>query len=103
MILVKIGGGNAINIQHIVQDLSTIDKPYIIVHGANAARDELAHKLQKPRKEITVCSANSSSYVRRGNGGVKSIVPSPQGNMSGWPVARIASTTHASVRSIIDR
>ncbi len=62
MIIVKIGGGKEININGIAKDLSELDEKYIIVHGANHYRDELAQKLGKPKKIITSVSGYSSVF-----------------------------------------
>ncbi len=53
MMVVKIGGGEQINTKGILQDIAALDESVIIVHGANALRDELAEKLGSPRKNIT--------------------------------------------------
>ena len=45
MLILKIGGGRGINIEGVAQDLATVSEPVIVVHGANAWRDELAAKL----------------------------------------------------------
>ena len=51
---VKIGGGAALNVEGIVADLPCHDGPAIVVHGANALRDEMAHSLGIERRTITV-------------------------------------------------
>jgi len=60
--LIKIGGGDAINIEGIVDDLATQDKPFVIVHGANALRDEIAHKLGMEKTILQSVSGFSSVY-----------------------------------------
>jgi len=45
MIIVKIGGGEGINLEGIIADLSQVQEKFIIVHGANALRDKLAAAL----------------------------------------------------------
>jgi acetylglutamate/LysW-gamma-L-alpha-aminoadipate kinase len=60
MIIIKIGGGSKINIRGIVSDLSTLNEKIIIVHGANALRDELAHKLGVNKKVVTSLSGYDS-------------------------------------------
>lgn len=45
MNIIKIGGGGAINLEAIVRGLGRLDGPSIIVHGANADRDDLANRL----------------------------------------------------------
>jgi acetylglutamate/LysW-gamma-L-alpha-aminoadipate kinase len=45
MNIIKIGGGAAINLAGIVRGLGRLNGPTIIVHGANADRDDLATRL----------------------------------------------------------
>jgi [amino group carrier protein]-L-2-aminoadipate 6-kinase len=53
MLLLKIGGGREININGIAEDLAVISGPVIVVHGANAWRDELAQKLEVAMEVVT--------------------------------------------------
>ena len=62
MIIVKIGGGKSINLKGIIKDLANINDTFIIVHGANALRDELAKRLHTPKKVITSISGYSSVF-----------------------------------------
>lgn len=62
MIIIKIGGGNSINIKGIIQDLAGLDEKFIIVHGANALRDKIADQLQQPKKTLTSVSGYSSVF-----------------------------------------
>ena len=62
MMIIKIGGGKSINLEGIISDLSYITEPFIIVHGANAVRDELATLLNKPQQTITSVSGYSSVF-----------------------------------------
>lgn len=62
MLIVKIGGGKSINLKGIVEDLSEVEGSLIIIHGANAIRDELAEKLGTPKKVITSISGYSSVF-----------------------------------------
>lgn len=62
MILVKIGGGETINLSAIVADLAELREAVLIVHGANATRDHLASKLNMPKTVITSASGHSSVY-----------------------------------------
>jgi len=59
-IIIKVGGGSAINVAGVVQDLGTLNTPAVVVLGANAVRDELAVKLGTPRETITSVSGYSS-------------------------------------------
>jgi len=63
MIIVKIGGGKELNLKGIIKDLSGLDEKFIIVHGANALRDQLAEDLNKPKKVITSASGYSSVFT----------------------------------------
>ncbi|MFZ1290113.1 MAG: [LysW]-aminoadipate kinase [Melioribacteraceae bacterium] len=63
MYIVKIGGGKNLNLQGIISDLKNLKENFIIVHGANALRDELAEKLNKPKKVITSASGYSSVFT----------------------------------------
>ncbi|MBI4524556.1 MAG: [LysW]-aminoadipate kinase [Deltaproteobacteria bacterium] len=60
MIIVKIGGGKEINLEGIVKDLAELREKFLIVHGANAVRDEIAEKLGNPTKVVTSVSGYSS-------------------------------------------
>ena len=62
MIIVKIGGGDGINIAGVIKDLSGLDDRYIIVHGANALRDQLAQDLGQPKQVLTSVKGYTSVY-----------------------------------------
>lgn len=62
MIIVKIGGGKNINIKGIIAGLSELNDQMIIVHGANALRDELAKKLDYEKRILTSVSGYSSVF-----------------------------------------
>jgi len=62
MIIVKIGGGEAINLEAITRDLASLDKPFIVVHGANALRDQVAKKMGFTKQVLTSASGYSSVY-----------------------------------------
>lgn len=62
MLLLKIGGGKAINIPGIISDLAQQKRQAIIVHGANALRDEIAEQLGAPKQTITSASGYSSVF-----------------------------------------
>lgn len=53
MMIIKIGGGATINIAGIIQDLAEMNDTAIIVHGANALRDQLAKQLGITKKVVT--------------------------------------------------
>ncbi|MEW5909739.1 MAG: [LysW]-aminoadipate kinase [Thermodesulfobacteriota bacterium] len=62
MVIVKIGGGDAINLEGIIGDLSRVKEKFIIVHGANALRDRLAERLGQAKQVITSVKGYSSVY-----------------------------------------
>ncbi len=62
MIIVKVGGGASINLEGVVNDLAAIDEPFVVVHGANALRDELAQTLGKPKQVLTSVSGYQSVF-----------------------------------------
>lgn len=62
MYLVKIGGGEAINASGIISDLAQCDKPFVIVHGANALRDQITRDLGMQKQILTSVSGYSSVF-----------------------------------------
>lgn len=60
MYIIKIGGGQLINLKEIIADLKTLDKKYLIVHGANYLRNSIAEKLGYRVKTIKSPSGNES-------------------------------------------
>jgi acetylglutamate/LysW-gamma-L-alpha-aminoadipate kinase len=62
MLLIKIGGGKELNLKGVAADLATLNEKCIIVHGANALRDELAQKLGIEKKVITSISGYDSVF-----------------------------------------
>ncbi|MCH7759336.1 [LysW]-aminoadipate kinase [Patescibacteria group bacterium] len=60
MLILKIGGGKTINLKAIIADLKNIDQPFIVIHGANALRDEIAQKMGHPTKTVTSVSGYTS-------------------------------------------
>jgi len=62
MTIIKIGGGKDINLESIIKDLSKLDGDFIIVHGANALRDELAKKLNYEKEVLVSASGYSSVF-----------------------------------------
>ena len=62
MILIKIGGGESINLEAVITDLAKQESPFIIVHGANVLRDQLAEKLGMEKTILTSASGYSSVF-----------------------------------------
>ncbi len=66
MIIIKIGGGAGINLGGIISGLAAVDETVVIVHGANALRDEIAEKLGMEKKVVTSASGYSSVFSDKG-------------------------------------
>jgi acetylglutamate/LysW-gamma-L-alpha-aminoadipate kinase len=62
MIILKSGGGAAINLEGVAADIGELKEPVIIVHGANALRDDLAKRLGLEKRVLTSVSGYSSVY-----------------------------------------
>ncbi len=62
MMLIKIGGGEDIDLDAIIGDLATLEPPFIVVHGANALRDRLAQRLGMEKTVLTSVSGYSSVF-----------------------------------------
>ncbi len=62
MIIIKIGGGEAINLPAITQDLARLKQPYLVVHGANALRDQIVEKMGFTKNVVTSLSGYSSVF-----------------------------------------
>lgn len=63
MLIVKIGGGAALDHEAIAADLARHQGPLLIVHGANHGRDRLAEALGKPRRTVTSVSGIESVFA----------------------------------------
>lgn len=62
MMLIKIGGGEGIDLDATIADLATLEQPFIIVHGANVLRDRLAARLGMEKTVLTSVSGYSSVF-----------------------------------------
>lgn len=62
MTIIKIGGGASLNLQAIISDLVNLNDDFIIVHGANALRDEVAKKLGYEKQVLVSASGYSSVF-----------------------------------------
>jgi [amino group carrier protein]-L-2-aminoadipate/L-glutamate 6-kinase len=62
MMLIKIGGGEQINLEATITDLAELEQPCIIVHGANVLRDQLAKRLGMEKTVLTSVSGYSSVF-----------------------------------------
>jgi [amino group carrier protein]-L-2-aminoadipate/L-glutamate 6-kinase len=62
VIIVKIGGGAAINLAGVADDLLGLTERVVVVHGANAARDRLAAAIGRPPRVVTSVSGYTSVF-----------------------------------------
>ncbi len=62
MIIIKVGGGRTMNVDGIVNDLQTLEEPFLVVLGANAVRDQLNEQLGIEKQVLTSVSGYSSVY-----------------------------------------
>ncbi len=62
MLLLKIGGGEAINLEGVARNLAALEDPVCVVHGANALRDELARRLGVEKTVLTSVSGYTSVF-----------------------------------------
>jgi acetylglutamate/LysW-gamma-L-alpha-aminoadipate kinase len=60
--IIKVGGGDTINVEGIVRDLANLDGPVLVVLGANAVRDDIAERLGTPKKTLTSVSGYESVF-----------------------------------------
>lgn len=62
MLLIRIGGGANINLEGIARDVAGLEDRIIIVHGAHAARKELAERLGVRIRVLTSVSGQTSVH-----------------------------------------
>lgn len=65
MFVIKVGGGENINWNHLCEDLSNLcqKEQVVIVHGASKVRDRIARQLNAPTKTVISPSGISSVYT----------------------------------------
>ena len=62
MYIVKVGGGESVNLAGVADDLASIHTACIVVLGANAVRDELAARLGSSTRTLTSMSGYTSVF-----------------------------------------
>lgn len=62
MLLIKIGGGNDLNWQYIAQDLAQLNRPFILLHGANERMAEITDQMGQEVRMIKSPSGYTSRY-----------------------------------------
>ena len=62
MMLIKIGGGEEIDLEAVITDLAAQEQPFLLVHGATVLRDRLAERLGMEKTVLTSLSGYSSVF-----------------------------------------
>lgn len=63
MILVKIGGGAGLDLPAVAEDLASLERPFVLLHGANQLRDDLARALGRPTQVVESISGYASTLT----------------------------------------
>jgi len=63
MIIVKVGGGETVNMPFVLEDFARISGPKILVHGGNFELNSLSKALQYPPKMITSSTGQKSRFT----------------------------------------
>lgn len=63
MLLLKVGGGESVNLEGIATDLAELGEPAIVVHGANHARDDLSRRLGIEKRTVISESGVESVFT----------------------------------------
>lgn len=63
MLVIKIGGGETINIDAIIKDLKTLTDPYVIIHGGNFMMDTIVEKFGIENVMLTSQNGQKSRYT----------------------------------------
>ena len=61
VLLVKLGGGD-VDVDAVAEDLASLGRPFVLLHGANKLRDELAQQLGRPPRVIESISGMTSVF-----------------------------------------
>ena len=64
MLIIKIGGGQTININYILEDLSSLQEKFIIIHGANYLMDEFCKMVEPVFDEILTLSDKNQKLAQ---------------------------------------
>jgi acetylglutamate/LysW-gamma-L-alpha-aminoadipate kinase len=62
-LVIKLGGSAGIDTERFLRDLATLDRPYVLVHGANVELDALTRRLGIEPRLVTSSSGQVSRYT----------------------------------------
>ena len=63
MLVIKLGGSAGIDVKRFLADLAHLDRPYILVHGANVELDTLMRRLGVEPRLVTSSNGQVSRYT----------------------------------------
>jgi acetylglutamate/LysW-gamma-L-alpha-aminoadipate kinase len=63
LLVVKIGGGEGLDVQRCARDLASLQRPLVVVHGVSAAMNALCAERGIPVRTITSPTGHSSRYT----------------------------------------
>jgi [amino group carrier protein]-L-2-aminoadipate 6-kinase len=62
-LVIKLGGSAGIDVDRFLRDLSTLDRPYVLVHGANVELDALMRRLGVEPRLVTSSTGQVSRFT----------------------------------------
>jgi len=62
-LVIKLGGSAAIDVEQFLDDLATLDRPYVLIHGAHDELDDLSCRLGHEPRLVTSASGQVSRYT----------------------------------------
>jgi [amino group carrier protein]-L-2-aminoadipate 6-kinase len=65
MIVIKLGGSAGIDVERFLADLARLDRPYVLIHGANVELDQLMGKLGVEPRLVTSSGGQVSRFTDR--------------------------------------
>src|SRR5947209_12675538 len=63
MLVIKLGGSAGIDVKRFLADLAHLDRPYVLVHGANVELDTLMRRLGVEPRLVTSSNGQVSRYT----------------------------------------
>ncbi|GAC1443535.1 MAG: [LysW]-aminoadipate kinase [Chloroflexota bacterium] len=63
ILVIKLGGSAGIDLERFLADLATIERPYVLVHGANVELDSLMRRLGVEPRLVTSSTGQVSRYT----------------------------------------
>jgi acetylglutamate/LysW-gamma-L-alpha-aminoadipate kinase len=63
LVVIKLGGSDGIDVERFLADLARLDRPYVLVHGANVELDALTRRLGVEPRLVTSSAGQVSRYT----------------------------------------